>query len=134
MYVRKRGNAWACQVSWLIPDPNNPGKSKRKYKTKSGFSTKAQAKVWGREQEIAMVKAGIKKKGFHFHSLRHCHVAYLASRHVDWYVISKRLGHADVAFTMRQYSYLIDKMKSQGEDYVADVLSDLDTPKNIKII
>lgn len=81
-----------------------------------------------------MAKAGIKKQGFHFHSLRHCHVAYLASRHVDWYVISKRLGHADVSFTMRQYSYLIDEMKSQGEDYVADVLGDLDTQKAIKII
>jgi integrase len=81
-----------------------------------------------------MQKAQIYKQGFHFHSLRHCHVAYLAARHVDWYVISKRLGHADVSFTMKQYSYLIDEMKSQGDDYLEDVLNGLDKREKIKII
>lgn len=81
-----------------------------------------------------MKQAGINKRGFHFHSLRHCHVAYLAARHVDWYAISKRLGHSDVAFTMKQYSYLIDEMKSQEDSYIEQVLNDIGKSKNIKII
>ncbi|USS87636.1 site-specific integrase [Fructilactobacillus hinvesii] len=44
-------------------------------------------------------KLGIKKQGFHFHSLRHTHVAYLLANNVDIYVISKRLGHSDIGIT-----------------------------------
>lgn len=75
-----------------------------------------------------MQKIGIIKKNFHFHSLRHCHVAYLHAMHVDWYEISKRLGHSSVAFTMEQYAYLIDEMSAQQDKYVVSVLDHLDKP------
>lgn len=81
-----------------------------------------------------MKKAGINKRGFHFHSLRHCHVAYLAAKHVDWYAISKRLGHSNVAFTMKQYSYLIDEMKNQEDNYIVQALNDIGKSQNIKIL
>lgn len=38
----------------------------------------------------------IKRKNFHFHSLRHSHVAFLLSQGIDLYVISQRLGHSDM--------------------------------------
>lgn len=75
-----------------------------------------------------MNKIGLNKNNFHFHSLRHCHVAYLHAMHVDWYEISKRLGHSSVAFTMQKYAYLIDEMSAQQDDYVVNVLNDLDKP------
>ena len=39
-YIKKRGNSWQAQVSWYDTD------NTRKYKTKSGFTTKMQAKKW----------------------------------------------------------------------------------------
>lgn len=41
----------------------------------------------------------INKRGFHFHSLRHTHVAYLLSEGIDIYAIAKRLGHSDITTT-----------------------------------
>ena len=44
MAVYKRGNSWTVQVSWYISDPDTKSGKKKKYKTKGGFRTKAQAK------------------------------------------------------------------------------------------
>ncbi|MBX9013492.1 tyrosine-type recombinase/integrase [Ligilactobacillus murinus] len=52
-------------------------------------------------------QAEIKKPSFHFHSLRHTHVAYLLSKGIDIFVISKRLGHSDLSTTTDTYAYLI---------------------------
>ena len=43
-YYCKRGKTWQARVSWYED-------GKRKYKTKSGFSTKALAKKWSIEAE-----------------------------------------------------------------------------------
>lgn len=52
-------------------------------------------------------------KDLHFHSLRHIHVAYLIKKHVDIVAISQRLGHSNVATTLKYYAYLIDELKKQ---------------------
>ena len=52
-------------------------------------------------------QAEIKKPSFHFHSLRHTHVAYLLSKGIDIFVISKRLGHSNLSTTTDTYAYLI---------------------------
>ena len=49
-YIKKRGKSWQAQVSWY-DERNN-----RKYKTKSGFATKMQAKKWANEFEVAKDK------------------------------------------------------------------------------
>ncbi|MFT8955534.1 tyrosine-type recombinase/integrase [Liquorilactobacillus satsumensis] len=58
----------------------------------------------------------LNKLNFHFHSLRHSHVAYMLSQGADIYSISKRLGHADLATTTRTYAYLLDEYKAQQDD------------------
>lgn len=68
---------------------------------------------------------GIKKQGFHFHSLRHSHVAYLLSRGIDIYIISKRLGHADVSTTTKVYSYLMDEYKAKNDQQIREELDSL---------
>lgn len=73
-----------------------------------------------------MSKIGLSKRDFHFHSLRHCHVAYLYSAGVDWYRISERLGHSSVAFTMSVYSYLIDESKKKADDQITGALNKID--------
>ncbi|MCY9807083.1 tyrosine-type recombinase/integrase [Lentilactobacillus senioris] len=70
-------------------------------------------------------KLGIIKRGFHFHSLRHAHVAYLLSKQVDIYVISKRLGHASISETMDDYGYLVEEYKNQQDDLVEKALDGL---------
>lgn len=68
---------------------------------------------------------GISKRGFHFHSLRHTHVAYLLSEGIDIYAIAKRLGHSDITTTTRIYSYLIDEFKTRTGDLIANSLDKL---------
>ena len=65
---------------------------------------------------------GINKKDFHFHSLRHVHVAYLISKGVDIYAISKRLGHAKVSITLNIYSYLIDEYRAKNDEVIVKEL------------
>ena len=72
-----------------------------------------------------MADAGISKKNYHFHSLRHSHVAYLLSQGVDIYAISKRLGHADLSTTTNVYAYLIDEFKEKNNDLIVDKLDEL---------
>ena len=73
----------------------------------------------------ALTQCEINKSGFHFHSLRHTHVAYLLSEGIDIYAIAKRLGHSDVTTTTRVYSYLIDEFKTRTDDLIASSLSKL---------
>lgn len=72
-----------------------------------------------------MRAAGIEKQGFHFHSLRHVHVAYLIGKGVDIYVISKRLGHSNVTVTLNTYSYLIDEYKAKNDNLIINKLAEL---------
>lgn len=68
---------------------------------------------------------GIKREGFHFHSCRHTHVAYLLSQGIDLYAISKRLGHADMVTTGRIYAYLIDEYKAKTDEQITKSLENL---------
>ncbi|WP_309109346.1 tyrosine-type recombinase/integrase [Bombilactobacillus bombi] len=69
---------------------------------------------------------GINRNGFHFHSLRHTHVAFLLYNNIDLYVISKRLGHKDMTTTIRVYSYLIDEYKTKTDQQIEKVLNSLE--------
>lgn len=68
--------------------------------------------------------AGIKKQ-IVFHSLRHCHVAMLHSLGIDWYAISKRLGHKKLTTTLNVYAYLIDEEQAKAEKIIKDKLNDI---------
>ena len=70
-------------------------------------------------------KAGIDKPSYHFHCLRHSHVAYLLSKNVDLYAISKRLGHKDMTITAKTYAYLLEDKREKEEYKIVDILNDL---------
>lgn len=70
-------------------------------------------------------KAGITKQGYHFHSLRHTHVAYLISHHVDIYSISRRLGHAKISTTLDIYAQLLKEYKNNQNDKIIKSLNQL---------
>lgn len=75
----------------------------------------------------------IDRPGFHFHSLRHTHVAYLLSHNIDLYLISKRLGHSDISTTSKVYSYLIDEYKIRGDNEIEGVLNRINESEKLKI-
>ena len=62
----------------------------------------------------------------HMHTLRHAHVAYLAYKNVNWYAISKRLGHSNLAITLNTYAYLIDELKASEDEQIISILNGLD--------
>lgn len=67
----------------------------------------------------------IEKENFHFHSLRHSHVAYLLAEGVDIYAISKRLGHSNIEITLSTYAYLLDEFKESQNDKIVKSLVQL---------
>ena len=67
----------------------------------------------------------IKRKNFHFHSLRHSHVAFLLSQGIDLYVISQRLGHSNMTTTAKIYAYLIDEYKQKSDDKIVNQLQSI---------
>lgn len=70
-----------------------------------------------------MSQLHIKKKNFHFHSLRHSHVALLLANGIDIYAISRRLGHSDITTTMNTYAYLIDEYKNKSDKAILNALN-----------
>ena len=70
-------------------------------------------------------RLNIKRKNFHFHSLRHSHVAFLLSQGIDLYVISQRLGHSDMTTTAKIYAYLIDEYKQKSDDKIVNQLQSI---------
>lgn len=62
----------------------------------------------------------------HMHTLRHAHVAYLAYKNVNWYAISKRLGHSNLAITLNTYAYLIAELKASEDEQIISILNGLD--------
>lgn len=69
-----------------------------------------------------MKKCGLQKRDFHFHSLRHSHVAYLLANGIPLYAISKRLGHSNTTITANKYAYLIDELKAKSDSRIAECL------------
>jgi integrase len=70
----------------------------------------------------ALKELKINRPGYHFHSCRHTHVAYLLSKGIDLYAISKRLGHSDIAITSRVYAYMIDEYKAVTDDQIVSAI------------
>ncbi|NVO88905.1 site-specific integrase [Lactobacillus rhamnosus] len=66
-----------------------------------------------KEMRRAMKSLGILKQNanFTFHGLRHSHGSYLLTKGVDLQYVSKRLGHKNLAITMKIYTHTLDRLK-----------------------
>lgn len=77
------------------------------------------------ELQSLLKQCKISAHGFHFHSLRHSHVALLLADGVDIYSISKRLGHSRFDITLNTYAYLIDEKQDKDNKKIVNYLSEL---------
>jgi integrase len=83
---------------------------------------------------MLLKECGLSKKNFHFHSLRHSHVAYLLFQGVDLYAISQRLGHADMSTTAKKYAYLIGEYKARSDNKIEKLMDSLGQQQDNKVV
>ena len=67
-------------------------------------------------------KAGL-PEGFTMDSIRHTHATMLLEAGISPNVISKRLGHSSVAFTLQTYAHVTKKMERSAADKIGNILS-----------
>ena len=65
-------------------------------------------------------QAGVSNIGLH--GLRHTHASILIRRGVNAKVVSDRLGHKDVAFTLRIYAHLFEEQRREAAISIHDFL------------
>jgi len=73
----------------------------------------------GRFRE-AVVKAGL--SGVRFHDLRHAHATILLKTGTPPHVVSKRLGHSTVAFTLQVYAHVLPGQQKEAADAIETAL------------
>lgn len=96
------------------------------------FNTIPSSSALNKKLRQSLKDLGINRSGFHFHSLRHTHVAYLLACGIDIYIISKRLGHTNISTTTRTYSYLIDEYKAKNDEQIRNELDKLSLQEKVK--
>lgn len=62
-------------------------------------------------------------KGFCFHDLRHTNATWQLTNGVEVQTVSKRLGHADEAITMRTYGHVMPGREEYAAAVIDDVMS-----------
>lgn len=75
-------------------------------------------------------KLDLPSEGYHFHSLRHTHVALLLYEGVNLATISDRLGHSSIDLTLNKYSYEVEETKKRDESKIYSDLEDFATGKD----
>ncbi len=65
-----------------------------------------------------------------FHSLRHCHASQLLKAGVSPKVISERLGHSKVGFTLDVYAHLLPGMDEDAADLLDSVVKRAQAERN----
>jgi len=72
---------------------------------------------------LALLQAsGVRR--IRFHDLRHTAASLMILRGIPPKTVSERLGHADVAFTLRVYTHLYDGQKEEAAFDLADLIAD----------
>ena len=66
----------------------------------------------------AVVADAIGLAGVTFHALRHTHASMLISAGIDVVRVSKRLGHANPAVTLKTYAHLFDKQDDKSAEAI----------------
>lgn len=115
-----RVDKWLIDILSEIPHRGNQG-----LVFVSQYETIPTSSAVNKTLRSALKDCKIDRKGFHFHSCRHTHVAYLLAHGIDLYAVSKRLGHSNITITANTYAYLIDEYKAKTDSQIVTALSEL---------
>lgn len=69
-----------------------------------------------------MCKKAQLPEGFTFHGTRHTHATMLLMAGVNIKIVSQRLGHSSVSFTLDTYGHVIDEMERSAADMMGTLL------------
>jgi len=69
---------------------------------------------------VAATSAGL--SGVRFHDLRHAHATILLKGGTSPHVVSKRLGHSTVAFTLQVYAHVLPGQQREAADAIEAAL------------
>jgi integrase len=64
-----------------------------------------------------------------FHDIRHTHATQLLALGVNVKAVSERLGHADVATTLRTYAHVLPHMQQSAVEVTATLLGSYEPGK-----
>jgi integrase len=84
--------------------------------------TNLRKQVWMPLCEQADIRGGL-EGGVKFHDLRHTHASLLIAAQAHPKVISEKLGHADVGFTMKTYAHLYDEAQAEAAEAMESLLA-----------
>ncbi|WP_135230148.1 tyrosine-type recombinase/integrase [Deinococcus fonticola] len=85
----------------------------------SELGTPTDPRSLGRAYSHIVRKAGVPP--IRFHDLRHTAASLMIHRKIPPKVVSERLGHADVAFTLRVYAHLYDDQREEAAFDLSDL-------------
>ena len=105
--TRKRGKTWQYYFQLASVDGT------RKWKTGSGYRTKAEAQAAGKAKNCTLIS-----EEWDFHSLRHTHATILYEAGVPMPLIQKRLGHINIQTTKRYTNHVTKKMLSMLDEVI----------------
>ena len=64
-----------------------------------------------------------KRSGFRLYDLRHTHASHLLLQRMNPLDVSRRLGHASVAFTLDTYAHVLAEMEDKVAEAAGRVLA-----------
>lgn len=67
-----------------------------------------------------------------FHTLRHSCASLLLQQGVNAKVVAERLGHADVAFTLRVYSHVLMPMQAEAGEKLDELLTPIEISQELR--
>lgn len=73
---------------------------------------------------IASVAHHELKIPYTYHSLRHTHATYLATKQTDPLYTKERLGHKNYTVTMKYYIHPTDEFRKSGQEHLENIMSD----------
>ena len=81
--------------------------------------------LWSPDAFTGAFRRLVRGTGLHcrFHDLRHTHATQLLKLKINPKVVSERLGHCRVGFTLDTYAHVLDGMQEEAAEKVNDALA-----------
>ena len=77
-------------------------------------------------------RAGVRE--INFHAMRHSHASLLIRRNISPKIVSARLGHSNVGFTLNTYIHLDDDQAREGALVLADLIGETKDEAKITVL